>query len=80
MLYLFSQRLIFIIILWLSKFLNIQIYSRLIKLLWEEFEGTKMVIRTGKSKKVRQHNDQEKKAKEQTIYKTLHRKLKIEQY
>jgi hypothetical protein len=47
----------------------------------EEFEDTKGVIRIPKSKKDRQHNDQKKKDKGQTmICKTLcvHRKLKIE--
>ena len=38
------------------------------------------VIRSRKSKKDRQHNGQKKTTKEQTkIYKTLHRKIKIEQ-
>jgi len=45
----------------------------------EEFEDTKEIIRIRKSKKDRQHNGQTKK--EQTmIYKTIHRKLKIEQH
>ena len=41
----------------------------------------KEVIRSIKSKKDRQHNDQKKKHKGQIkIYRTLHRKLKIEQH
>ena len=47
----------------------------------EEFEDTKEVVRSRKSKKDRQRNGQEKNDK--TIYndlKTLHRKLKIEQH
>ena len=45
-----------------------------------KLEDTKGVIRSRKSKKNRQHNDQKKTTKEQTkIYKTLHRKTKIEQ-
>ena len=45
----------------------------------KEKEDTKWVIRICKQKKERQHNDQKKKNKGQTIiYKTLHRKLKIE--
>ena len=45
------------------------------------FEDVKGVIGSRKSKKDRQHNAQKKKDKTQTsIYKTLHRKLKIEQY
>jgi hypothetical protein len=47
----------------------------------EEFEDTKGVIRIRKSEKDRQNNDQKKRTKEQaTIYKTLHRKPKIEQH
>ena len=47
----------------------------LIYLLQEELEDTKGVIRICKSN---QHNGQRKKTKGQTtIYKTLHRKLKI---
>jgi hypothetical protein len=43
----------------------------------EEFKNTNGVIRTHKSKG-RQHNDQQKKEKEQTtIYKTLQINLKI---
>jgi hypothetical protein len=39
-----------------------------------------VVIRRHKSQKERQHNDQNKKTKGQTtIYKTFHKKLKIEQ-
>ena len=41
-------------------------------------EDTKEVSRSSKSKKDRQRNDEEKNDKT-TIYKTLHRKLKIEQ-
>jgi len=42
---------------------------------------TKVVIRIFKFKKDRKHNDQAKKDKRQTtIYKTLHRKLKIKQH
>jgi len=44
----------------------------------EECEDTKVVIRIRKSKKDRQHNDQGKKDKQTTIYKTLHIKLMIE--
>jgi hypothetical protein len=47
-------------------------------LLKEKFEDTKVVNRRRKSKKNRQHNGQKKK--EKRIYKTLHRKLKIEQH
>jgi hypothetical protein len=44
----------------------------------EEFEDTKEVIKIRKSKKDKQHNGQQKKDKRTTtIYKTLHRKLKI---
>jgi len=44
----------------------------------DEFEDTKGVIRIFKSKMERQYNDQRKRTNEQTtIYKTLHRKLKI---
>ena len=45
----------------------------------EMFENTKGVIRSGKSKKDRQHNDQKKKGikEKKTTYKTLHRKLNI---
>jgi hypothetical protein len=42
-----------------------------------EFEITKELISIRKSKKDRQHND---KKRQRTIYKTLHRKLKIEQH
>jgi len=42
-------------------------------------EDTKGVSRSSKSKKDRQRNDEEKNDKT-TIYKTLHRKLKIEQH
>jgi vacuolar-type H+-ATPase subunit C/Vma6 len=46
-----------------------------------KFEDTKGVIRSRRSNKDRQHNDQRKRRKGQTmIYKTLHRKLKIGQY
>ena len=47
----------------------------------EKFEDTKGVIRSHKSKKNRQHNDQnKKKTRRQTMPgKILHRKLKIEQ-
>ena len=46
---------------------------------YEDFEGTKRVIRTRKSKKNRQHTGQKKRTKGQiTIYKTLNIKLKIE--
>ena len=44
----------------------------------ERFEDTKGVIRICKSKD-RQHNGQKKKG-QTTIYKTLHKKLKIEQH
>ena len=45
----------------------------------EEFEDTKGVIRIRKSKTDRQHNAKRKVTKGQTmIYKTPHRKLKIE--
>ena len=44
----------------------------------EEFEDTKGIIKIRKSKD-RQHNDQKKK-RQTTIYKILHRKLKIEQH
>ena len=51
------------------------------KQLQEKIEDTKVVIRSCKTKKDRQHNGQRKRTKEQTtIYKTLHRKLKIEQH
>ena len=45
----------------------------------EKFKDIKGVIRSRKSKKDRQDNDQEKKKQKGqiTIYKTLHRKLKI---
>jgi len=44
----------------------------------DESEDTKGVIRIFKSKMERQYNDQRKRTNEQTtIYKTLHRKLKI---
>ena len=47
----------------------------------EKLEDTKEVLRFRKSEKDRQHNDQKKKWKWQTtIYKTIHRKLKIEQH
>ena len=42
-----------------------------------KFEDTKWVIRSCKSND-RQYNGQEKKDKKTTIYKALHRKLKIE--
>jgi len=46
-----------------------------------KFEDTKVVIRSHKSNKDRQHNDQRKRRKGQTmIYKTPHRKLKTGQY
>ena len=45
----------------------------------EEFEDIKREIIIRKSKKNRQYNDQEKKG-QTTIYKTPHRKLKIEQH
>ena len=50
--------------------------------LFEKFEDTKWLIRSRKSKRSlsnRQHNDQKKKI-QTTIYKTLHRKIKIEQH
>ena len=40
------------------------------KFVTEEFENTKGLIRICKSKKDRQHNDQKKKYKITTIYKT----------
>ena len=45
----------------------------------EMFENTKGVIRSGKSKKDTQHNDQKKKGikGKKMTYKTLHRKLNI---
>jgi len=43
----------------------------------EEFEDTKGIIRIRKSKKNRQHNGKRTKG-QTTIYKTLHRKPKIE--
>ena len=47
----------------------------------EKFEETKWAIRSRKSKKNRQYNDQKWNNKAQTmIYKTVHRKLKIEQH
>jgi len=42
-------------------------------------EDTKGVIRTHKSKKYKQYNDQRKKG-QTMIYKTQYRKLKIEQH
>ena len=49
-------------------------------LILEEIEYTKRVIRILKLKD-RQYSDKKRKAKEQTmIYKTLHRKLNIEQH
>ena len=45
----------------------------------EEFEGTKVIIRIRKSMKDRQHNRKMTKG-QPTIYKTLHRKLKIERH
>jgi len=45
----------------------------------EEFEDTKGVIKIRKLKKDRQHNDQKKKGQTR-IYKTLHKKLKIQQH
>jgi hypothetical protein len=48
-------------------------------IMYDKFEDTKGEIRSSKSKD-RQHNIQMKRTKWQaTIYKTLHRKLKIEQ-
>jgi hypothetical protein len=49
----------------------------LLNVLTERFEDTKGVIRSRKSKD-RQHNGQKKK--NSMIYKTLHRKLKIQQH
>ena len=47
----------------------------------EKFKDTKVVIRGRNAKTGRQCNGQKKKDKEQTmIYKTLHRKLKIDQH
>ena len=47
--------------------------------LYEEFKDTKRIIRIHKSKKNRQYNGKEKKGQRKTtIYKILHRKLKIE--
>jgi hypothetical protein len=47
----------------------------------ENFEDTKGVIRSRKSKKDRQYNDKRKSTKEQTlIHKTLRRKIKTEQH
>jgi hypothetical protein len=44
-------------------------------------EDTKEIIRSRKLKKDRQHNgQQEKEIRTKTAYKTLHRKLKIEQH
>ena len=47
----------------------------------DEFEDTEGVIRICKSKMEKQYNDQRKRTKDHTtIYKALHRKLKIEQH
>ena len=47
----------------------------------EELEDTKAATISRKSKKDRQHNGQKKSTREQTtIYKTVHRNLKIDQY
>jgi hypothetical protein len=46
-----------------------------------KIEDTKEIIRSRKLKKDRQHNgQQEKEIRTKTAYKTLHRKLKIEQH
>ena len=46
-----------------------------------KIEDTKEIIRSRKMKKDRQHNgQQEKEIRTKTAYKTLHRKLKIEQH
>ena len=47
---------------------------------YKEFADTKGIIRIRKSKKDRQHNGQRNKQRSTTIYKTLHRKPKIEQH
>jgi len=47
----------------------------------EKFQDSKGVIRSRQTKKYIQYNGQKKRTKWQTmIYKTLHRKLKIEQH
>ena len=47
----------------------------------DDFEDNKGVIKSCNSKKDRPYNDQKKKDKSiQTIYKTLHRKLEIQQH
>jgi hypothetical protein len=48
----------------------------------EKFADTKRVVRGRKSKKDRQHNVQKRKSTDgqTTIYKTLHRKLRIKQH
>ena len=49
-------------------------------ILKEKFEDTKCVIKNRKSKKNRQYNDKNKKKGQTMMYKTLHRKLKIEKH
>ena len=61
---------------YLNTYILFNLYT-FIGTLKEEFEDTKGVMRFRKSKD-KQHNDQKKKKKR--IYKTLHRKLKIEQH
>jgi len=48
----------------------------------EKFADAKRVVRGRKSKTGRQHNGQKRKSTkgQTTIYKTLHRKLRIEQH
>jgi hypothetical protein len=48
----------------------------------EKFADTKRIVRDRKSKTDRQHNGQKRKSTngQTTIYKTLHRKLRIEQH
>jgi len=61
-----------------GQFIEFQIVANLVPM-QEQFEDTKWVIRNRKLKDS-QHNGQRKMTKGQTtVYKTLHRKLKIEQ-
>ena len=47
----------------------------------QKYKDTNGITRSPKSQKNRQHNGQNKKdEKDKQIYKTLHRKLKIEQH
>ena len=56
---------------------NSEFYTTHIRRVWRYY--TKVVIRINKSKD-RQHNDHKRIKGQTTIYKTLHRKLKIEQH